>query len=84
MKYRILKNYIAYCNDNSLTPSCIGLNEHRIELESQEVVIEWLRADLNRFIEMFGTSNSRTVAKSQELDRELNKKVIPFQRNHTA
>lgn len=44
------------------------------EIAVQDMVIEGLRKDLHKCIDTYGLNNIRTVKKSQELDKALNKK----------
>lgn len=46
------------------------------EMAVQDMVIEGLRKELHKCIDSYGLNDTRTIKKSQELDKELNKKEL--------
>lgn len=46
------------------------------EIAVQDMIIEGLRKDLHKCIDAYGLNDARTIKKSHELDKALNKKEL--------
>jgi uncharacterized coiled-coil protein SlyX len=69
---KTLENRVKELEDTCINFIDVETNLHN-KIKQLKLEIINLRKDLNLYVEKFGLGDTRTLAKSQEMDRQLNK-----------